>query len=83
MPANKLHDKETPNTVKMESVREKHGHVRRSKTGRIRAALDRIKRLFRRTPDAPEDPLAYVTAPKKPRPPSRGAAAVAEEPDDE
>jgi len=29
-----------------------------------------------------EDPYAYVTAPKKPRPPSRGAAAVAEELDD-
>ena len=57
--------------------------MRRSKTGRIRAALDRIKCLFRRRPDVPEDPYAYVTAPKKPRPPRRGAAAVAEEPDDD
>ena len=54
----------------------------RSKTGRIRAALERIKRLFRRRPDVPEDPYAYVTAPKKPRPPGRSAAAVAEKPDD-
>jgi len=67
----------------MESMREKHGHVRRSKSDRIRVALDTIKRLFRRTPDVPEDPHAYVTAPKKTRPPTRGAAAVAEEPDDE
>jgi hypothetical protein len=57
--------------------------MRRSKTGRIRVALDRIRRLFRKRPDVPEDPYAYVTAPKKPRPPHRGAAAVAEEPDDE
>jgi hypothetical protein len=57
--------------------------MRRSKTGRIRVALDRIRRLFRKRPDVPEDPYAYVTAPKKPRPPDRGAAAVAEEPDDE
>jgi hypothetical protein len=55
----------------------------RSETGRIQAALDRIKRLFRRRPDVPEDPYAYITATKKPRPPRRGAAAVAEEPDDE
>ena len=59
------------------------GYMRRSKTGRIQAARDRIKRLFRRRPDVPEDPYAYVTAPKKPKPPRHGAAAVAEEPDDE
>jgi hypothetical protein len=75
-------DKETPSTVKMESVRENRGHTRRSETGRIRAAVDKIRRLFRRTPDEPEDPYAYLTAPKEPKPPSRGAAAVAEEPDD-
>jgi len=56
--------------------------MRRFETGRIRATLERIKRLFRRKPDTPEDPYAYVTAPKRPRPPSRSAAAVAEEPDD-
>ena len=40
------------------------------KTNLIRAAIEGIKRLFKRKPDVPEDdPYAYVTAPKKPRPP--------------
>jgi len=33
-------------------------------------------------PEPPEDPHAYVGAPKKPRPYNRGAAAVAELPED-
>jgi hypothetical protein len=50
-----------------------------SKPGKIRAALDRIKNLFRKEPNPPAaDPYAYVTAPKKPRPSNRSAAAVAE-----
>jgi len=50
---------------------------------RIRAALDAVKRLFRKKePEQPEDPHAYVTAPKRPRSPSRSAAAVAEKPED-
>jgi hypothetical protein len=41
-----------------------------------------VKRFFKGEPDAPEDPYAYVTAPKKPRPPYRSAAAVADRPED-
>jgi len=43
---------------------------------RIQAALTAINRLFRKEP--PPDPHAYVTAPRKPRPPYRSSAAVAE-----
>src|SRR5882762_4966638 len=49
---------------------------------RIRAILNSIRRFFKREPDVPEDPYAYVTAPKKPRPPYRSAAAVADKPED-
>jgi hypothetical protein len=49
---------------------------------RIRELLNRIKRFFKRKPDTPEDPYAYVMAPKKPRPPYRTAAAVADLPED-
>lgn len=49
----------------------------------FRAALRRIKRLFTGNPNLPEDdPYAYVTAPTKPRPPHRSAAAVADPPDE-
>jgi hypothetical protein len=41
-------------------------------------ALSRMKRLFRRDPDPPGDPYAYVTAPRKPKPPHLTAAAVAD-----
>ena len=46
----------------------------------IRKAIEKLKRLFRRRPEpeTPEDPYAYVTAPRKPRPSSRSAAAVAD-----
>jgi len=37
---------------------------------RVREWLDTVKRFFKRKPDAPEDTCAYVTAPKKPRPPT-------------
>jgi alkanesulfonate monooxygenase SsuD/methylene tetrahydromethanopterin reductase-like flavin-dependent oxidoreductase (luciferase family) len=43
---------------------------------RLRDILDRIRRLFRREPDSPDDPYALVGAPKKPRPPYRRAAAA-------
>ena len=49
---------------------------------RVREWLDTVKRFFKRKPDAPEDPYAFVTAPKKPRPPYRSAAAVADRPED-
>ena len=42
----------------------------------IQNAFAAIKRLFKKEP--PPDPHAYVTAPKKPRPPYRSSAAVAE-----
>ena len=56
--------------------------MRRSENSRIPEWLDSVQRFFRRKPDAPEDPYAYVTAPKKPRPPYRSAAAVADSPED-
>ena len=46
----------------------------------IREVLKRIARLFRKRRE-PEDPYAMVMAPKKPRPPHRSAAAVADLPD--
>jgi len=47
-----------------------------------RAVAKRITRLFRGKPEPPDDPYAYVTAPRKPRPPYRSAAAVADRPED-
>ena len=62
-------------------------HTRRSrglKPAPPASTLDRWKRnlasFFRRTPGQPEDPYAYAMAPKKPRPPLRGASAVAQPP---
>jgi hypothetical protein len=50
---------------------------------RLSAAVEKIKRLFRSEPHLPEDdPHSYVTSPKKPRPPYRSAAAVADKPED-
>jgi hypothetical protein len=49
---------------------------RRSLRDRIDTAVERIKRMFKRAPEPPEDPYAYVGAPKKPRPPHRSAAAA-------
>lgn len=45
----------------------------------VRSAWRKFKRLFQREDD-PGDPYAYVTAPKKPRPPHRSAAVAEEEP---
>jgi hypothetical protein len=53
---------------------EKRSH----KTNRLHRALAWFKRLMRQNPEAPADPFAYVTAPKRPRHPSRSGAAVAE-----
>jgi hypothetical protein len=57
-------------------------HHMRSENSRFRQWLAAVKRFFKRKPDVPEDPYAYVTAPKKPKPPSRSAAAVADRPED-
>jgi hypothetical protein len=43
-------------------------------------AMRRLAALFRKA-GPPEDPYAYVMAPKKPRPPYLSAAAVAERPE--
>ena len=48
--------------------------------GKLGEILRAIQRLFRKDRPLPEDPYAYVTAPKKPRLPGR-SAAVAEEPE--
>jgi hypothetical protein len=56
--------------------------MKRYEDERLRGWLNRLKRLFKRNPEAPEDPNSYVMAPKKPRPPTRSAAAVAEWPED-
>jgi hypothetical protein len=53
-----------------------------SKPGRISALLERIRKFFRKEPESPADPYAYVTAPKRPRPSNRSAAAVAELPEE-
>ena len=53
---------------------------KRSEQGWIRRALKTLRRLFRPEKPGPEDPYAYVTAPKKPGPPRR-SASVAEEPE--
>ena len=48
----------------------------RPKRSRAREWLDRIKRFLKRETESPEDPYAYVGAPKKPRPPYRRRAAA-------
>ena len=46
---------------------------------RIRDTWTALKRWFQRAePEAPEDPYAYVGAPKRPRTPRRSSAAKAE-----
>jgi len=54
----------------------KKGVVLHQRPRRRFALLDRIKRLFKREPEGPADPFAYVGAPKKPRPPHRSATAA-------
>jgi hypothetical protein len=48
-----------------------------SEPGRLKQFLRRLGRFLRKPEPEPEDPYAYVGAPKKPRPPRRGAAASA------
>lgn len=54
--------------------------ARRSLRHKVRHAWQRVRQLFRREDHGPEDPYAYVTAPRKPRPPYRSAAVAEEEP---
>ncbi len=44
-------------------------------------ALNAVLRLFGRKPPPEDDPYSYVMAPKKPHPPYRSAAAVADRPE--
>jgi len=59
-----------------------------SEDSRLRKLFRRLTGLFRprararKEPEPPVDPYAYVTAPKKPRPPNRSGSAVAELPED-
>jgi hypothetical protein len=48
----------------------------RSARRRTYELLKKIRRFLKREPDPPDDPYAYVGAPKKPRPPHRSAAAA-------
>jgi hypothetical protein len=45
---------------------------------RVQKILARVRKYFNREPEPPEDPYAYVGAPKKPRLPRRSASAAAE-----
>lgn len=54
--------------------------ARRSIRHKVRHAWQKVRQLFRREDHGPEDPYAYVTAPRKPRPPYRSAAVAEEEP---
>jgi hypothetical protein len=47
----------------------------------LHKALNRVLHLFGRRLPPEADPHAYVMAPKKPRPPYRSAAAVADPPE--
>jgi hypothetical protein len=58
-------------------------HPERSKIRRaIQRVLSWIRRASRKEPEQPQDPYAYVTAPRKPITPNRSAAAVAELPEE-
>jgi hypothetical protein len=46
--------------------------------GRLAALLRQVRRLFCKDRPLPGDPYAYVSAPKKPNPPGRGAAIAVE-----
>jgi hypothetical protein len=45
---------------------------------KVQNLINRIKRMLGRNPEPPDDPYAYVGAPKKPRLPQRSASAAAE-----
>jgi len=57
-----------------------HGSRRQQLRAAIRAYIERIMRRGKSEPEQPEDPYAYVTAPKKPRPHQGSAAAVVDLP---
>ena len=49
-----------------------------SKDSRLQELISQIKRMLGQEPEPPDDPYAYVGAPKKPRLPQRSASAAAE-----
>ena len=55
--------------------------ARTHRDGWLTRLRNRVRRLFRREPDLPGDPFAYVTAPRKPGPPNLRSSAVAEWPE--
>jgi hypothetical protein len=55
---------------------------RSGRRGPIAAAINKLRRLFKRkAAEPPDDPYAYVMAPKKPKPPYLSAAVAEREPD--
>jgi hypothetical protein len=58
------------------------GAVMREKRNFVERLIWKLKHFFKPEPEIPEDPYAYVSAPKKPRLPGRSAAAVAELPEE-
>jgi hypothetical protein len=56
-------------------LREERNTMERSSV--LEDLLAKLKRRFNKDPEPPEDPYAYVGAPKKPRPPYRKDAAAA------
>lgn len=50
--------------------------ARRTVRRNLRKAWEKVRKLFRRDEFGGEDPYAYVTAPRKPRPPHRSASAA-------
>jgi hypothetical protein len=55
-----------------------HAMTDHTRNSRFQELLTHLKRLLRPDPEPPEDPYAYVGAPKKPRLPRRSASAAAE-----
>ena len=49
---------------------------RRPGRDRLSKFWSQLKRFLKREPEPPEDPFAFVGAPKKPRPPRRSAAVA-------
>jgi alkanesulfonate monooxygenase SsuD/methylene tetrahydromethanopterin reductase-like flavin-dependent oxidoreductase (luciferase family) len=49
-----------------------------NRRSRLRAMIERLRRLWRPSPEAPEDPYAYRMAPARRGPKGRSGAAVAE-----
>jgi hypothetical protein len=51
---------------------------KRDRRSKLRAMLERLRRWWRPSPEAPDDPYAYRMAPVRRGPKGRSGAAVAE-----